>query len=320
MAKEAKEETVSFAELMATEGNSATVVDPDPLNIEQDDPEVLPRETPLDDMEPVTDDAQPTGDEEGNEKSDTKPGWDPDRQKRDQERAERQKAVEVKVEGLTTMVEELSGMNRQLLAKLVQGAGKADDEAEEAPSSEPGALVEAISKLDPEEAEFADLLKTVNAIIDSAQGGKATSADLRKALADQDKRHKEELAEQARRLDDRDAKDADRAAQDAYAGHLDNVMLTMFKGKHAMRKTVEKRAFEIIADHGYGPKEQVPLRTAKMAVTSAGKEVAARLVAEARDRETPAQDNLAGGGFVDGLSKGAQTTKEAMGTMGSRAL
>lgn len=321
MAKEATEETtVSFAEALKSKGNEAQV-DPDPLEESSDDEEemdIFAGETELEDTESET---EPTDEEKAEkEKADDKAKWDADRQKRDEDRAERLKAMEVKTEGLTAMVEEMSKTQRALLAQLVQGAGKKGDEVEEAPSSEAGALAEAISELDPESAEFPDLVKAFNAIVKDSKGSKATTAALRKALDDQAKRNEEALAAQAKRHDDRDTRDANRAAEDAVAKHLDGLMLTMFKGEQAMRKTVEKRALEIVTEHGFKADEQVPLRTAKLALTSAGKEVAAKLAAEKWGREKPpTQDDLAGD-FGDVLAKGSQNMQEATKTMGKRAL
>lgn len=321
MAKEATQETtVSFVEALKSKGNEAQV-DPDPLEESSDDEEemdIFAGETELEDTESET---QPTDEEKAEKKkADDKAKWDADRQKRDEARAERLRATETKVTELAASVEELSKANRELLAQLVQGAAKKDGEAEETLSADPGALAEALKELDPEKTEFPDLVAAFNAIVKSRKGDKAIATDLRKALADQEKRHKEELATQAKRHDDRDTRDANRAAEDAFTKHLDGVMLTMFKGEQAMRKTVEKRALEIVTEHGFTADEQVPLRTAKLALTSAGKEVAAKLAAEKRGREKPpTQDDLAGD-FGDVLAKGSQDMQGALKTMGKRAL
>jgi len=312
---EENDRQVSFAEALAREGDSA-VPDAD-LDDEAGDEggSVLgDDETKPDDSE--TDSEKPADkDKDGKSKS----KWDDGRQKRDQERAKRMAALETSQAAVVARVEEMSETNRQLLAQLVERAGKKDD-ADKSPSPEPDDLAAAIEALDPETAEFADVLKVVTAFSKDVKGSKALTAELKQALAEQAKHLKEALAEQAKRHDDRDRRDANRAAQDEVVGHLDALMIERFKGKQAMRKEVEKRSQEILVEAGYKPDEPIQVKTAKMALTTAANEVAAKLEAERKGRENPpTQDILAGGGFAEALQRGSQTTKEAMDTMGKRA-
>ncbi|HUU85396.1 MAG TPA: hypothetical protein VM243_18000 [Phycisphaerae bacterium] len=322
MAKEGIAEdgvVLSFAEALERDGNDADVdSDVDSLDADtDDDPDEGPgaEDTVTDEAD---DDPKATG-----AKPDKKPDsdkWDRDRQARDQRRAEQYAKLEGQVGSLAEMVGDMSKTNQVLLARLVHNAPA--ESAKEEPAETPDDLMEAINRLDPDDAEFSEIVKFLKAIAQrTTAGGKSAEAKLRMELAAQEKR----LEALDKRSSDRDARDARRDAGSQVVSHIDGLMATLFKGEKAprtIRKEVEDRALKEAASHGYGPNETIPLRAAKLALTTAAREVRVKLDAERRGREKAkvVQDDLSGGDFAALIRQGSQTMPEAIASMGSRAL
>lgn len=337
MSKDKKEQdgtTINLAQALEQDGNDAVFPDSDPLDNESDaDPEPYSEEDPDEETIPVSQlDTQDKPDEpdkpEEKGKKDKK-DWDQKRQERDEARAKREEARDSEVtelreqlgtmaETIGTMSEKMTSGNQALLAKLVDkaGGGTGDDDTSSATVDD---LTAAIKGLDPENAEFPDLIKAITSLANEVTDGKAQRAALQKALSDQDKRLKDEHATQTERHDKRDARDLDDAAHRSVAEHLDSVMAKGFKD-NAMRKEVQTRALKLIADAGYQKDERVETRVAKMALSTAGRELAAELAAKRKGDEDVPTDDFRGASFAEEVTgKHHQTMPEAVESMGPRA-
>lgn len=224
-------------------------------------------------------------------------GWDKDRQKRDQDRAEKVKNLESGLEGLKAQVQDLPN---QILKGLV---GRISDSAtQKTEQDKPDGLQEVIARLNAVNSEDVDFDKLWGAVKDVAhhvsattQGKDTVIAELKDELA----KLGTELADEKKRNTERDEREDQQQADKRYNDLLASLDKQYAKGKSILRVDAIDLAQEELGKMGFdGDSKLPPESTVTMAL-----KLAYREVAEKKDREQ--KEKEASGVTLDSIQAGA---------------
>ena len=303
-----------------TVDNVAGIVDPhnieDPVNLMnmQIGEDTAPR--PKDDEAPPSGKPEAKADDKAKE-PDGKPGWDADRQKRDEERAERQRKLEDRVDTIGQQMQALPSQILDTLKGIIQSPQKPGETAGEKVEDDLEAMIAALEGAG-ENVEAEQILKTLRGTAKAVKGRDGELAKLQENFDNLVKTVQEDRA----RSQKRDELDAARDSQAALRSQLDNLDRQYGNGTEILRADAVAMARQTCRELGFDEdgldtdKRPLPASTAVVALREAYRAVAAKKAEQERQTtsSTPNLDNILGGKAADGeIPRG--TMKEVVSAM-----
>ncbi len=217
--------------------------------------------------------------------------WDKDRQKRDEERAARQKATEDRVNAISEKLEALPDQLSEQIVKRLLGSQDRKTPAQQEQTDDVLAVLEALD----ENADFETIVKAIKSLPKALKGRDAAIKQLQATLEG----HEQKMTA-------RELSDADKEIADEQWKLCDALDKRFSGGKPVLRADALTRAKELIAEDGCTAANPPSPREAKAYIRLAYREVAEEAEKQRERRKNePEVDTLVGGSKAGSAKRGS---------------